>query len=64
LPREPTTASRGASGYSWWARRLAPSIGERVGTQLGPHRAVADPFGHGICFIEFLGREYDEIADK
>ena len=25
---------------------------------------VADPFGHGICFIEFLGRGYDEIADE
>jgi predicted enzyme related to lactoylglutathione lyase len=25
---------------------------------------MADPFGHGICFIEFLGRGYDEIADR
>jgi len=25
---------------------------------------LADPFGHGICLIEFLGRGYDEIADK
>jgi predicted enzyme related to lactoylglutathione lyase len=25
---------------------------------------MADPFGHGICLIEFLGRGYDEIADK
>jgi predicted enzyme related to lactoylglutathione lyase len=25
---------------------------------------MADPFGHGLCFIEFLGRGYDEIADK
>ena len=24
---------------------------------------LADPFGHGICFIQFLGRGYDEIAD-
>jgi predicted enzyme related to lactoylglutathione lyase len=24
---------------------------------------MADPFGHGICFIQFLGRGYDEIAD-
>ena len=23
---------------------------------------LADPFGHGICRIEFLGRGYDEIA--
>jgi predicted enzyme related to lactoylglutathione lyase len=25
---------------------------------------MADPFGHGICFIEFLGRGYDEIAHE
>jgi predicted enzyme related to lactoylglutathione lyase len=25
---------------------------------------MADPFGHGICFIEFLARGYDEIADQ
>jgi predicted enzyme related to lactoylglutathione lyase len=25
---------------------------------------LADPFGHGICFIQFLGRGYDEIADE
>ena len=25
---------------------------------------MADPFGHGICFIQFLGRGYHEIADK
>ena len=24
--------------------------------------ALADPFGHGFCLIEFLGRGYDEIA--
>jgi predicted enzyme related to lactoylglutathione lyase len=23
---------------------------------------IADPFGHGLCLIEFLGRGYDEIA--
>ena len=23
---------------------------------------LADPFGHGICLIEFAGRGYDEIA--
>lgn len=23
---------------------------------------MVDPFGHGICFIEFRGRGYDEIA--
>jgi predicted enzyme related to lactoylglutathione lyase len=25
---------------------------------------MADPFGHGICFIQFLGRGYDEISHK
>ena len=25
---------------------------------------LADPFGHGFCLIEFLGRGYDEIADE
>jgi predicted enzyme related to lactoylglutathione lyase len=24
---------------------------------------MADPFGHGFCFVEFLGRGYDEIAE-
>ena len=23
---------------------------------------LADPFGHGLCLIEFIGRGYDEIA--
>lgn len=25
---------------------------------------LADPFGHGLCLIEFLNRGYDEIADR
>ena len=25
---------------------------------------MADPFGHGICLIEFVGRGYDEIATE
>jgi predicted enzyme related to lactoylglutathione lyase len=25
---------------------------------------LADPFGHGFCLIEFLGRGYDEIAER
>lgn len=24
---------------------------------------LADPFGHGFCCVEFVGRGYDEIAD-
>jgi hypothetical protein len=23
---------------------------------------LADPFGHGFCLLQFLGRGYDEIA--
>ncbi|MET0856815.1 MAG: VOC family protein [Telluria sp.] len=25
---------------------------------------MADPFGHGFCLVEFLGRGYDEIAGR
>jgi len=25
---------------------------------------LADPFGHGLCLIQFLGRGYDEIAKR
>lgn len=24
---------------------------------------LSDPFGHGVCIIQFLGRGYDEIAE-
>lgn len=24
---------------------------------------MADPFGHGFCFVQFLGRGYDELAE-
>jgi uncharacterized glyoxalase superfamily protein PhnB len=23
---------------------------------------MSDPFGHGFCFVQFLGRGYDEVA--
>jgi predicted enzyme related to lactoylglutathione lyase len=29
----------------------------------GKIAVLADPFGHGFCLIEFLGRGYDEISD-
>jgi predicted enzyme related to lactoylglutathione lyase len=29
----------------------------------GKLAVLADPFGHGICLVEFIGRGYDEIAD-
>jgi predicted enzyme related to lactoylglutathione lyase len=25
---------------------------------------LADPFGHGLCLLQFLGRGYDEIAPR
>ena len=25
---------------------------------------TADPFGHGVCFIQFVDRGYDEIAGQ
>jgi uncharacterized glyoxalase superfamily protein PhnB len=28
----------------------------------GQIATVSDPFGHGICFVQFLNRGYDEIA--
>ncbi|MGO9418307.1 VOC family protein [Roseiarcus sp.] len=33
----------------------------RVGAW-GKIAGLSDPFGHGFCLIEFLGRGYDEIA--
>ncbi len=35
-----------------------------VKTSAWGHLALlSDPFGHGFCLIEFLGRGYDEIAE-
>lgn len=33
-----------------------------VARKWGKHALMADPFGHGFCFIQFLGRGYDEIT--
>ena len=30
----------------------------------GKLATFADPFGHGFCLVEFIGRGYDEIATK
>jgi catechol 2,3-dioxygenase-like lactoylglutathione lyase family enzyme len=32
------------------------------GLKLGRQFGVDDPFGHGFCLLQFLGRGYDEIA--
>jgi predicted enzyme related to lactoylglutathione lyase len=49
------------------ARALA--AGARAETAIrvdvwGKMVVLADPFGHGLCLIEFLGRGYDEIAPR
>jgi predicted enzyme related to lactoylglutathione lyase len=45
----------------------AIEAGATIGGEIQTHKwgritHMADPFGHGICFIQFLGRGYDEIA--
>lgn len=47
----------------------AVEAGARLEKPIATHRwgrlaLMADPLGHGFCFIQFLGRGYDEIADK
>jgi predicted enzyme related to lactoylglutathione lyase len=32
-------------------------------SQWGKLALMGDPFGHGFCFLQFLGRGYDEIAE-
>ena len=47
------------------ARALAAGAvteGELRAAAWGRIVTLADPFGHGICLIQFLGRGYDEIA--
>lgn len=34
-----------------------------VSSKWGKLALLADPFGHGLCLVEFVGRGYDEIAD-
>jgi len=47
------------------ARALAAGALQEVATMTqawGRLAPMADPFGHGFCFVQFLGRGYDEIA--
>ncbi len=49
------------------ALRTALSAGATLEVQPATHEwgkiaQLADPFGHGLCLIEFVGRGYDEIA--
>jgi len=46
----------------------AIAAGARLETEVwtaawGKIVVLADPFGHGLCLIEFLGRGYDEVAE-
>jgi len=51
-------------------RFYSDAFGLRVGCRfgnfavemLGSSVLMADPFGHGFCLIQFIGRGYDEIA--
>ena len=47
----------------------AQAAGARLERPVGTHNwgriaELADPFGHGFCLIQFLGRGYDEIATE
>jgi predicted enzyme related to lactoylglutathione lyase len=46
----------------------ALSAGARLEHSIATHNwgklaLMADPFGHGFCFVQFLGHGYDEIAE-
>jgi len=50
------------------ALALALAAGARAETEIrveawGKIVVLADPFGHGLCLIEFLGSGYDEIIE-
>jgi len=50
------------------AVQIAVAAGARLETAIstaswGKLALMADPFGHGFCFVQFIGRGYDEIAD-
>jgi len=49
------------------AVQQAIAVGARLEKPIATHKwgklaLMADPFGHGFCFVQFLGRGYDEIA--
>ena len=46
----------------------AVAAGARAETEIQTHNwgkiaTLSDPFGHGFCLVQFLGRGYDEIAE-
>jgi predicted enzyme related to lactoylglutathione lyase len=49
------------------AVRRAEAAGAKVDVPIAQRRwgkiaVLADPFGHGLCLLQFQGRGYDEIA--
>jgi predicted enzyme related to lactoylglutathione lyase len=49
------------------ALRRAESAGARREGEISKHpwgrmAQLADPFGHGVCLLQFTGRGYDEVA--
>jgi predicted enzyme related to lactoylglutathione lyase len=51
------------------ALRRAIEAGATLEGEIETHKRghiayLADPFGHGICLIEFQGRGYDELVDE
>ena len=45
----------------------AVAAGARLEKPIATHKwgklaLMADPFGHGFCFVQFVGRGYDEIV--
>jgi putative acetyltransferase len=51
-----------------YAAQKAIQAGARLEQPITIHKwgrlaLMADPFGHGFCLVQFLGRGYDEIAD-
>jgi predicted enzyme related to lactoylglutathione lyase len=50
------------------AVQKAISAGARLENAVTAHEwgklaLLADPFGHGFCFVQFLGRGYDELTE-
>jgi predicted enzyme related to lactoylglutathione lyase len=50
------------------AVQRAVSAGARLERPTAAHNwgklaLMSDPYGHGFCLVQFLGRGYDEIAD-
>jgi predicted enzyme related to lactoylglutathione lyase len=44
------------------ALRAGAKLEQAVATRVwGKLALMADPFGHGFCFVQFLGRGYDEL---